>query len=114
MVRSGPACAHFFARTICAEQWHRYLDCRNQDGSVVDAIFDLYNQAFALLAYACGHRSLDPSGGWQSRAYTLVQTLKRDFAHPGGGLREDRDVPPDIASQSAHASARGCAGLAHH
>lgn len=63
----------------------------NQDGSVVDAIFDLYDQAFALLAYACGHRSLDQSGGWQSRAYTLVQTLKCDFAHPAGGFREDRD-----------------------
>jgi mannose-6-phosphate isomerase len=28
-----------------------------------------------LLAYACGHGSLDPSGGWQSRAYALVATL---------------------------------------
>ena len=26
MARSGPACAQFFARTICAEQRHRYLD----------------------------------------------------------------------------------------
>ena len=61
----------------------------DQDGSVLDATFDLYNQAFALLAYACGHDSLDPSGGWQSPAYTLVETLKRDFAHPAGGFRED-------------------------
>ena len=31
------------------------------------------------------------SGGWQSRAYALVGTLKREFAHPAGGFREDRD-----------------------
>ncbi len=61
-----------------------------QDGSVLDATFDLYNQAFALLAYACGHGSLDPSGGWQSRAYALVATLNREYAHPAGGFREDR------------------------
>jgi mannose-6-phosphate isomerase len=63
----------------------------DQDGSVLDATFDLYNQAFALLAYACGHGSLDPSGGWQGRGYLLVGTLKREFAHPAGGFREDRD-----------------------
>ena len=63
----------------------------DQDGSVLDATFDLYNQAFALLAYACGHVALDPGGGWQARAYVLVGTLKREFAHPQGGFREDRD-----------------------
>ena len=63
----------------------------DQDGSVLDATFDLYNQAFALLAYGCGHGTLDPSGCWQSRAYALVETLKRDFAHPAGGFREDPD-----------------------
>jgi mannose-6-phosphate isomerase len=62
-----------------------------QDGSVLDTTFDLYNQAFALLAYACGHGSLDPGGGWQSRGYALVKTLRRDFGHPVGGFREDRD-----------------------
>jgi mannose-6-phosphate isomerase len=66
------------------------LSTVDQDGGVLDATFDLYNQAFALLAYACGHGSLDPSGGWQSQAYALVGTLKREFAHPAGGFREDR------------------------
>ena len=61
----------------------------DQDGSVLDATFDLYNQAFALLAYACGHGTLDPNGGWQSRACALVEILKHDFAHPAGGFRED-------------------------
>jgi len=63
----------------------------DQDGSVVDATFDLYNQAFALLAYACGHGVLDPGGGWQMRARALIETLRREFAHPQGGFREDRD-----------------------
>ena len=63
----------------------------DQDGSILDATFDLYNQAFALLAYACGHGMLDPCGGWQSQAYALVGTLKRDFAHPDRGFREDRE-----------------------
>jgi mannose-6-phosphate isomerase len=63
----------------------------DQHGTVLDATFDLYNQAFALLAYACGHESLDPSGGWQGRGYELVETLKREYAHPAGGFREDRE-----------------------
>lgn len=63
----------------------------NQYGSVSNATFDLYNQAFALLAYACGHGALDPNGGWQTRAYRLVEVLRRDFAHPDGGFCEDRD-----------------------
>jgi mannose/cellobiose epimerase-like protein (N-acyl-D-glucosamine 2-epimerase family) len=62
-----------------------------QDGSVVDPTFDLYNQAFALLAYACGHQTIDPSGGWRTRACALIETLSREFAHPEGGFREDRD-----------------------
>jgi len=62
----------------------------DQQGNVLDAGFDLYNQAFALLAYACGHSTIDPSGGWRSRAHALIGTLKRDFAHAGGGFREDR------------------------
>jgi hypothetical protein len=49
--------------------------------SALRSEFDLSGN-FALLAYACGHGSLDSSGSWQSRSYALVGTLKRDFAHP--------------------------------
>ena len=63
----------------------------DQQGNVLDPGFDLYNQAFALLAYASGHAAIDPDGGWRGRAHALIGTLKRDFAHPGGGFREDRD-----------------------
>jgi mannose-6-phosphate isomerase len=60
----------------------------DQDGAVLDRAVDLYNQAFALLAYACGHDTLDPGGDWQSQAYALVKTLKCRFANPGGGFLE--------------------------
>lgn len=53
--------------------------------------FDLYDQAFALLAYASGHQSIAPGGEWRAPARTLIDTLTRDFAHPSGGFREDRD-----------------------
>jgi mannose-6-phosphate isomerase len=61
-----------------------------RDGRVVDAEFDLYNQTFALLAYACGHGTIDPTGDWQSCAHMLLDVLRREFAHPDGGFREDR------------------------
>jgi mannose-6-phosphate isomerase len=62
-----------------------------QDGVIVDAKFDLYNQAFALLAYACAHQTIEPGGGWRIRAYALMETLNQEFAHPRGGFREDHD-----------------------
>lgn len=62
----------------------------DEQGRVLDPGFDLYNQAFALLAYACGHSAIDPNGGWCLRADALIGTLKREFAHPEGGFREDR------------------------
>ncbi len=80
-----------FLRRRFAKDDGSVISTVDQDGSVLDATFDLYNQAFALLAYACGHGSLDTGGDWQSRGYALVGTLKRDFAHPAGGFREDRE-----------------------
>jgi mannose/cellobiose epimerase-like protein (N-acyl-D-glucosamine 2-epimerase family) len=62
----------------------------DQQGNVLDPGFDLYNQAFALLAYASGYTAIDPNGGWQALAHALIGTLTRDFAHPSGGFREDR------------------------
>jgi mannose/cellobiose epimerase-like protein (N-acyl-D-glucosamine 2-epimerase family)/glycosyltransferase involved in cell wall biosynthesis len=61
------------------------LDGRARDGS-----FDLYDQAFALLAFASGHRAFGETDGWRRQAVALRTTLERDFAHPLGGFREDR------------------------
>jgi mannose/cellobiose epimerase-like protein (N-acyl-D-glucosamine 2-epimerase family)/glycosyltransferase involved in cell wall biosynthesis len=60
------------------------------DGNVSDPSFDLYNQAFALLAYASGHATLGEEAGWRRRALALRTTLERSYAHPLGGFAEDR------------------------
>jgi mannose/cellobiose epimerase-like protein (N-acyl-D-glucosamine 2-epimerase family) len=59
------------------------------DGEVSDPSFDLYNQAFALLAYASGHRTLGEADGWRRQAVALRTTLEQSYAHPLGGFVED-------------------------
>ena len=60
------------------------------DGKVGDARFDLYNQAFALLAYAGGHCTFGEADGWRRQAVALRTTLEQSYAHPLGGFVEDR------------------------
>lgn len=60
------------------------------DGKVSDASFDLYNQAFALLAYASGHRAFGEEAGCRRWAVALRSTLEGSYAHPLGGFLEDR------------------------
>ncbi len=62
----------------------------SRDATPADESFDLYNQAFALLAYAYAHQTVDPGGGWKVRALALIGTLERDYGHPQGGFYEDR------------------------
>ncbi len=63
------------------------------DGGIGDPSFDLYNQAFALLAYASGQRAFGEAAGWRGRAVALRTTLERANAHPLGGFREDGRLP---------------------
>src|SRR5258708_7138244 len=60
------------------------------DGKVNDPSFDLYNQAFALLAYVSGHRTFGEADGWRRHAVALRTTLEQAYAHPLGGFVEDR------------------------
>jgi mannose/cellobiose epimerase-like protein (N-acyl-D-glucosamine 2-epimerase family) len=60
------------------------------DGKSNDARFDLYNQAFALLAYASGHRTFGEADGWRAQAVALRTTLEQSYAHALGGFVEDR------------------------
>jgi mannose/cellobiose epimerase-like protein (N-acyl-D-glucosamine 2-epimerase family)/glycosyltransferase involved in cell wall biosynthesis len=60
------------------------------DGKVCNASFDLYDQAFALLAYACGHRVFGAAAGWRRHAQALRNTLEQSYRHPLGGFLEDR------------------------
>ena len=59
------------------------------DGKVADAGFDLYDQGFALLAFASGHRAFGEAAGWRAPALALRSALEREYAHPLGGYRED-------------------------
>ena len=59
------------------------------DGEVSDPSFDLYNQAFALLAYASGHRTFGEAAGCRRQAVALRTTLEQSYAHPLGGFFED-------------------------
>jgi len=51
--------------------------------------FDLYEQAFALLAFADGHQVFGEALGCRRQAAALRATLTRSLAHPRGGFRED-------------------------
>jgi mannose/cellobiose epimerase-like protein (N-acyl-D-glucosamine 2-epimerase family) len=62
----------------------------NLDGKISDPSFDLYNQAFALLAYASGHRTFGEADGWRRQAAALRTALEQSYAHPLGGFVEDR------------------------
>lgn len=77
---------HFVAPNGCV------LSVVNVDGSAHDPRFDLYNQAFALLAYAAGERLHGPRSRWRERALTLRRTLQETHAHPRGGYLEDKDT----------------------
>jgi mannose-6-phosphate isomerase len=61
------------------------------DGRICEAPFDLYDQAFALLAFASAHRAFGDGAGCRAAAAALRSTLERGFAHPLGGFFEDRD-----------------------
>jgi len=60
------------------------------DGKVADPRFELYDQAFALLAYASGHITFGEAAGWRRQAVALRTTLEQIYAHPLGGFVEDR------------------------
>src|SRR5919198_738547 len=60
------------------------------NGKVADPRFDLYDQAFALLAYASGHITFGEAAGWRRQAVALRTTLEQIYAHPLGGFVEDR------------------------
>ena len=60
------------------------------DGTVREAPFDLYDQAFALLAFASAHRVFGEDAGWRRDAVALREALEREYAHPQGGYYEDR------------------------
>ncbi len=61
------------------------------DGKAHEAPFDLYDQAFALLAFASAHRVFGEEAGWRRDAVALRDALERGYSHPQGGYYEDRN-----------------------
>ena len=73
------------------------------EGRCADARFELYNQAFALLAYASAHLTFGPAAGWRRHAIALRAALEQRFAHPLGGFLEGRDArQPQCANPHMH------------
>jgi len=60
------------------------------DGRARDAPFDLYDQAFGLLAFASGYRAFGEID-WRVHAIALRTALDQSYAHPRGGFFEDRN-----------------------
>lgn len=53
-----------------------------------EADYDLYDQAFALLAFASAHRALDGAPGPLAEAEALFGAMEARLAHPVAGFRE--------------------------
>ncbi len=72
------------------------------DGTPADSGFDLYNQAFALLAFAAGQRCEPENFQWRSRANRLRDRLNEAYAHPLTGYVEGGDRLPLRSNPHMH------------
>jgi mannose/cellobiose epimerase-like protein (N-acyl-D-glucosamine 2-epimerase family) len=63
------------------------------DGTVLDGGFDLYNQAFALLAFATGWQCEGADSPWRDRAVRLRNRLDEAHAHSHAGYRSGGGAP---------------------
>jgi mannose/cellobiose epimerase-like protein (N-acyl-D-glucosamine 2-epimerase family) len=79
----------YFRRHFIAAD-HTVVSVVELDGSCRDPRFDLYDQGFALLAFASAHRAFGAGAGWQRQAAALRSSLRQTYAHPLGGFLQDR------------------------
>ena len=63
-------------------------------GNVLDARFDLYEQAFALFALASARRDRPDREGLRLEAERLLAVLRQRWAHPQAGFEES--MPPSL------------------
>ncbi len=75
-----------------------YRKAAHVDGSVADDGFDLYDQAFVLLALVSGYQALGEPTELRDQALRLLDLLGERLAHPGGGFQEDS--PPRLPLRS--------------
>jgi mannose/cellobiose epimerase-like protein (N-acyl-D-glucosamine 2-epimerase family) len=81
---------HFQARFIAVDG--TIISLVDLDGAASQSPFQLYDQAFGLLAYAGAHRAFGPAAGWDRRAAALRRRLEQEHAHPLGGFLEGRGL----------------------
>ncbi len=80
---------NFFHR-FCNEDG-TVISLGSPDGGVLDASFNLYNQAFALFAYAqVGAVLPDRHAEMRDRAVSLLTHMTSNYAHPARGFEESR------------------------
>ncbi|WP_074065300.1 AGE family epimerase/isomerase [Rhizobium etli] len=68
-------------------------------GEMIDESFDLYNQAFAVFAFAQLALSVpEQKDAMEQKARALLATLKAEYAHPEAGFEEGRPVKLPLCS----------------
>lgn len=82
------------------------------DGALIDATFDLYNQAFALLAFSIGQCCEGADAPWRERAVRLRSLLNEDYAHPDAGYVEGGGTLPLRSNPHMHLLESSLAWLA--
>jgi len=65
----------------------------SDDGKPLDDAVMLYDQAFALLANAWGHKTMPGARPFQADAIALRDLILKTRRHPAGGFRETGDKP---------------------
>ena len=68
------------------------------DGSVVEDRALLYDQAFALLAFAAAHRVLGHDGGLKHAAEALLEQIQSTFKRRGPGFRSEGTIERPLSS----------------
>ncbi len=69
------------------------------NGELIDAEFDLYNQAFAILMYARLAQSFpDKAIEFEEHAVNMLEMLERDYQHGAGGFLSSLRKPNSLES----------------
>jgi mannose/cellobiose epimerase-like protein (N-acyl-D-glucosamine 2-epimerase family)/glycosyltransferase involved in cell wall biosynthesis len=89
-------CEHF----ISAEGFS--VSVVDLDGHVCDAGIDLYNQGFALLAFAAAFRAFEHAAEWRDRAVKLRRALYEHHKNSLGGFLEPNRGAPHTANPHMH------------
>jgi mannose/cellobiose epimerase-like protein (N-acyl-D-glucosamine 2-epimerase family) len=72
------------------------------DGRVSDARVDLYNQAFALLAFAAAYRAFGRAPEWRDKAARLRTALYQNHRNSSGGFFDPQTDAPHAANPHMH------------